>query len=109
MTYQEDNLYLGKIVFDENKKRNHGFVWKNFIQFSDCFFFDFFAFLFAFQQFVFLKLVTNQLFGWKFCVVQQKTFYLVQDYEQVDLYRKIRVFISLVGPSETGKSQLRQN
>ena len=59
----------------------------------------------AFGELTFQKLVTNQLFGLEFCAVQQDTFYPHQDYEQVNFYKN-RVFISLVGPSETGKSQL---
>ena len=48
--------------------------------------------------------MTNQLFGLEFCVVRQDTFHPHQDYEQV-IFSKNRVFISLVGPSETGKLQ----
>ena len=36
------------------------------------------------------------------------TFYLRQDYKQVDFYKN-RVFLSLIGPSETGESQLFHN
>ena len=49
--------------------------------------------------------MTNQLFGLEFCAVRQDTFYPHQVYEQVNFYKKSS-FISLVGPSETGKSQL---
>ena len=52
--------------------------------------------------------MTNQLFGLEFCAAQQDTFYSHQGYEQVNFY-KSRVFISLVGPSETRKSQLIYN
>ena len=52
--------------------------------------------------------MTNQLFGLEFCAARQDTFYPHQDYEKVNFY-KYRVFISLVGPSETGKSQLIYN
>ena len=52
--------------------------------------------------------MTNQLFELEICAVQQDTFYLHQDYKQVDFYKK-RVFFSLVGPSETGKWQLFYN
>ena len=54
----------------------------------------------ALGEFTSQKLVTNQLFGLEFCALRQDTFYPHQGYEQVN-----RVFISLVGPSETGKSQ----
>ena len=53
--------------------------------------------------------MTNQLFGLEFCAVLQDTFHPHQDYEQVNFYTKNRVFISLVGPSETGKAQLIYN
>ena len=51
--------------------------------------------------------MTNQQFGLKFLAVRQDTFCLHQDYEQVST--KNRVFISLVGPSETRKLQLFYN
>ena len=37
--------------------------------------------------------------------MRQNTFYPHQDYEQVNFYKKNRVFIPLVGPAETGKMQ----
>ena len=42
---------------------------------------------------MFQKLVTNPLLGWEFFAVQHDTFYLHQDYEQVDFYKKLRHFI----------------
>ena len=54
------------------------------------------------------KTCTNQQFGLKFCGVQQDNFHPRQDYEQL-ISTKNRVFISLVGPSRTGKSQLIHN
>ena len=62
----------------------------------------------AFGEINFQKLVTNQLFGLDFCAVRQDTFYPQQDYEQVIFYKKSSLF-SMVGPSETGKSQLFYN
>ena len=62
----------------------------------------------VFGEIIFQKLVANQLFGLEFCAVRQDTFYSHQDYEQVN-FAKHRVFISLVGPSETGKLQLIYN
>ena len=52
--------------------------------------------------------MTNQLFGLDFCAVRQDIFYSRQGYEQVNFYKN-RVFISLVGPSKTGKSQFIYN
>ena len=37
--------------------------------------------LVAYGEFVFQKFVTNQMFGWNFCVKQHVTYYLQQDYE----------------------------
>ena len=62
----------------------------------------------AFGEFIFQKLVTNQLFGLEFRVVRQDTIYSHQDYEQVKLYEN-RVLVSLVGPSAPGISQLIYN
>ena len=53
--------------------------------------------------------MTNQLLGLEFCAVQQDIFYPHPDYEQVIFCSKNRVFITLVGPSETGKRQLIYN
>ena len=47
----------------------------------------------------------NQLFGWKFCVVQHGGLYFHQEYKQANFYTENHVFISLGGPSETKKSQ----
>ena len=47
--------------------------------------------------------MTKQQFGLDFCAVRQDTFYSHQDYEQVNS-TKNRVLISVVGPTETGKS-----
>ena len=65
--------------------------------------------LVAFGEFTCQKLVTTQLFALKFCVVRQDTFYPRQEYEQKIISKKNRVFISLVGPSETWQSQLVYN
>ena len=48
------------------------------------------------------------MFGLKVCAARQDTFYPHQDYEQVNFYKKSQ-FISLVGPSETGKAKLNYN
>ena len=44
--------------------------------------------LIAFGEFIFWKNVTNPLFGWEFNAVQQVTFYIHQDYKQVNFYKK---------------------
>ena len=43
--------------------------------------------LVAFGKFTFQKLVSNQLFGLEICALRQDTFYLHQDYEQVNFYK----------------------
>ena len=103
------NLYLKTTVRTENR----GPVWdKPVPDLGLCFCHNFFLFcwmtLVAFGEFIFQKLVTNPLFGWKLFVVQQDTFYLHKDHEQNNL-KKNRVNISLISPSETGKSQLIYN
>ena len=114
MTDQEDNINLGKIVFHDNVKRgNLGPVWDKPVPDRRlCFCLNFLSFcwssLDAFGEFTFYKLVTNQLFGLEFCALRQDTFYFHQYYEQIN-FHKNRVFISLVGPSETGKLQFIYN
>ena len=95
MNDQEDKNHLGKNEFDDNDQERRSwdclgqtcswpllvFLW--FCSLS----------LVAFEEFIFRKLVTNQLFGWKFCAGQQDTFYPHQNYEQVSLYKKSRLFI----------------
>ena len=46
------------------------------------------AFLVGFGKFIFQKIVTNKLFGWDFCVVQQHTINPHQDWN-VKLYKKV--------------------
>ena len=48
--------------------------------------------LIAFGEFIFQKLVTNQLFELAFCAVRQDTFYPYQDYEQVNFYKKSSLY-----------------
>ena len=62
----------------------------------------------AFGEVTSQKFVTNQLFGLEFCAARQDTFYPHQGYEQVNFYKN-RVFVSLVGPSETKELQLIYN
>ena len=46
----------------------------------------------AFGEFTSQKLVTNQLFGSKFCVLRQDTFHPHQDYEQVNFYKEASLY-----------------
>ena len=48
--------------------------------------------LVTFEEFIFEKLVTNQLIGWQVCVAEQGTFYHQQDFEQVGFHSKLRLY-----------------
>ena len=79
------------------KKENLGPVWDKPV--PDrwlCFCPNFLSFCWsssvAFWEFTFQKLVTNQLFGLKFCAVRQDTFYPHQVYEQVNFYKKSSLY-----------------
>ena len=58
----------------------------------------------AFGEFIFQKLVTNQLFSWGFCVVQQGTFYRHQATNNL-ITTNNRVLSYLVDPFDTETSQ----
>ena len=93
----------------QSKEEILGLFGTNLFQIADCvsvptFCHFFSSSLVAFGEFTFQKLVTNQLFGLEVCAVRQDIFYPRQVNEQSNFY-KSRVFISLVGPSETGKSE----
>ena len=60
--------------------------------------------LVAFGEFIFQRLVTNQLFAYEFCVAQLDTFYHQQDHEKV-IFWKNRGSLSLFGLPETRKKQ----
>ena len=49
----------------------------------------FWLLLAVFGEFDFQNFVTNQLFGWNFCVELLDTIYHHQDYEQVNFYKKM--------------------
>ena len=114
MTELEDKINLDKIVFDDNNQERKSCSClgqtcsRSLIVFLSQLFVILLISLVAFGEFIFQKLVTNQLFGLKFCVVRQGTFYLTKIMNKL-ISTKNRVFISLVGPSETGKSQLIYN
>ena len=114
MTELEDKANLDKIVFDDNNQEKKS--WSSLGQTCSRSLFVFLSQLIvilsstldAFGELVFQKIVTNRLFGLKFCAVRQNTFYLHQGYQQA-FSTKNRVFTSMVGLSETGKSQLIYN
>ena len=85
----------------------------NMFQTFDCLFVKTFCqlcllYFVAFGEFVCQKFVTNRVFGWNFCIVQQDIFHPHQDYGQLS-FSKNRLLSSLVGPSDTEKSQLSYN
>ena len=90
MTDQEDNTNLGEIVFDDNNQERKSWAClgqtssRSLIVFLSQLSVIFLRSLVALGEVVFQKLVTNPLFGWEFCVVQQDTFYPHQDSEQVN-------------------------
>ena len=111
MTDQEDNIILGKIVFDDNNQERK--PWACLGQTCSRSLIVFLSQLFVLLLIIFgyfwrIHLLTNQLFGLELCEVRQDTFYSRQDYGQVNFYKK-SFFISFVGPPETGKSQLIYN
>ena len=113
MTGQEDNLNLGKIVFDDTQKRKS---WaclgqtcsRSLIVFLSQLFVILLIIFCCFWRIHLSKTCDNQLSGLESCAVRQDTFYPHQDYEQ-QTSTKYRVIISLVGPTETGKPQLTYN
>ena len=99
MTELEDKINLDKIVFDDNnQERKSRFCLgqtcsRSIIVFLSQFFVILLIILVAFGEFVFQNIVTNPLFGWKFCVVKQDTSHPHQDYEQVNIYKKLHIYI----------------
>ena len=77
MTDQEDNI--GKIVFDEDNQERKLTACSGQACFRSLIIFLSQHFclirLVPFGQSIFHKRVTNQLFGWEFCVVKEDTFY----------------------------------
>ena len=46
----------------------------------------------CYRKFIFQKLLTNQMFGWEFCVVQQHSFWHGQDYALVKFFESSSLF-----------------
>ena len=49
--------------------------------------------LVVFGEIIFQEILTNQMFAWDFCVVQQAIFHHHRDYKQVNFYKKLRPYI----------------
>ena len=115
MTDQEDNINLSRIVFDGNNQERKSWAClgqtcsRSLIVFLSQLFVILLIIICCFWKIHLSKLVTNQLFGLEFCAVRQDTFSPHQDYEKVIFSTKNRDFVSLVGTSEIGKSQLVYN
>ena len=94
MTDQEDNINLGKIVFDDNNQERKSCAClgqtcsRSLIVFLSQLFVILLIISGCFWRIHFHKLVTDQLFGLEFCAERQDTFYPHQDYEQVNVYKK---------------------
>ena len=98
MTDQEDNMNLGKIVFDDNnqERKSWACLGQNCSRSLIVFLSQLFVFLLiifgCFGEFTLQNLVTSQLFALEFCAVRQGTFYPRQDYEQVNFYKKSSLY-----------------
>ena len=90
MTDQEDNINLGKIVFDDNNQQGKSWACleqtcsRSLIVFLSQLLVILLIIFGCFGEFTSQKLVTNQLFGLEFCAVRRDTFYPHQGYEQVN-------------------------
>ena len=85
MTDQEEQIIPGKLFFDNNNQERKSLACLG--QTCSRSLFVFLSHLLvvcrltlvAFGEFSFQKVVTDALFGWEFCAVQQDTFYPHQD------------------------------
>ena len=118
MTDQEDNIILGKIVFDDNNQKRKSWAClgqtcsRSLIVFLSQRFFICWSYLVAFGEFTFQKLVTNQLFGLEVYAVRQDTFYPHQECEQVNFYKKSSLYFngwSIRNWKITADSQMAKN
>ena len=51
------------------------------------------SFMIAFENFIFQNIVTNQMFQWQICLLEQNIFYFGRDFKQVIFYKKQRFYI----------------
>ena len=97
MNDQENKINLGEVVFDDNNQEKKSWACSGqtcsryLIVFLSQIFVILLIIFGCFGEIIFQKHVKNPLFGWKFCVVQQDTFYTHQDYAQVNFYKKSRL------------------
>ena len=95
MIDQEDDVNLGEMFFGVNNQGESVAFLEQILSWVAL-------------EVIFQKFVTKQLIGWDFYVVQRDIFHPHQDKSMVISTRNL-VFLSLVRPSETGKSQLIYN
>ena len=116
MTDQEDNINLGKNVFDDNNQKRKevlGLYGTNLLQIADCVsvstfchFVDYLRLLLENSPFKNLRRIN--CLGRKFVRCGKIHFTLTKILNKL-ISPKNRVFLSLVGPSENRKSQLIYN
>ena len=98
ITDREDNNNLDQIVFDDNNQEGNSWACleqscsRSLIVFLSQLFVVLLIVLVAFGEPILQKFVTNPLFGWEICAVQQDAFCPHQDYEQVNFYKKSRLY-----------------
>ena len=99
MTVQEDNINLGKFVFDDSNQKRKSWAClgqtcsRSLFMFSSNLLWFCWLSLADFGEIIFQKFVTNPLFGWEFCAVQQDTFYTHKNCEQINFYKKSSLYI----------------
>ena len=108
MTDEEDNITLGKFVFDNNnqERKSWACLGQTCSRPSIVFLSQPFVILLiifgCFCRIHFLKTCDESVFGLEFCAVRQDKFYPAKIMNKSPS-TKNRVSISLVGPSKTGK------
>ena len=99
MTDQEDNIDLGKIVFDDNNQERKSWAClgktcsRSPIVFLSKLFVNLLIIFGCFWEFTSQKFVTNQLFWLKFCAVRKDTFCPHQGYEQGNFYKEPSLYL----------------
>ena len=93
MTDREVEINLNNIVCDDNNQKRKSWVCfgqtcsRSLIGFLSQLFVILLNIFDCFRRIYISKACDEPLFGWEFSVVQQDTFYLDQDYEQVNFYK----------------------
>ena len=99
MIDQEDNINLGKIVFDDNNQQRKSWAClgqpcsRSLFVFLSQLFVVLLIIIGCFRKNHISKTCDNSTVWVGICVVQQDAFYRHQDYEKVTFYKKPRVYI----------------